>query len=198
MAHRRIRHLLLPSLIAFAAGYVIAKSNRRMPVGNTDVPEPAKPVDLDRYLGCWYEIGRYENGFERDCEGVTADYSIRPDGLIRVLNTGHRGRPTGRARLAEGKARVVEASGNAKLKVSFFGPFFFGNYWVLDHDDDYQWSIVGEPTGRYLWILSRHPTMAEDLKAMLFERVSKMGYDTGLIRMTLQPHQGSNPNRQLT
>jgi apolipoprotein D and lipocalin family protein len=187
MAFHRTKHSLFPMLFAFAAGYVIAKTIRSMPVGNTSVPEPAKPVDLDRYLGGWYEIGRYENDFERGCEGVTADYSLRPDGLIRVLNIGHRGTPTGRVRVAKGKAKVVEGSGNAKFKVSFLGPFFLGDYWVLDHDDEYEWSIVGEPTGKYLWVLSRHPTVPEDLRGLLFRRVSEMGYDTSLIRLTLQP-----------
>jgi apolipoprotein D and lipocalin family protein len=184
-AHRH--RVVLPTLFAFAAGYVVAKSFRSMPVGNTDVPEPVKPVDLDRYLGGWYEIGRYENGFERGREGVTADYSMRPDGLIRVLNIGHRGTPTGPVRAAEGKARVVQGSRNAKFKVSFLGPLFLGDYWILDHDDEYQWSIVGEPTGRYLWILSRHPTVPQEVKNMLFERTARMGYDTSLIRLTLQP-----------
>jgi apolipoprotein D and lipocalin family protein len=187
MALHRTRNLLIPALF-FAAGYVIAKGTRNITVGNPDVPEPAKAVDLTRYLGSWYEIGRYENRFEHNCEGVTADYSMRPDGLIRVLNIGHLESPTGRVRSVEGKARVVEGSGNAKLKVSFFGPFFLGDYWVLDHDDDYEWSIVGEPTGKFLWILSRHPTVSQEVENLLLERVSQMGYDTGLIRKTRQPH----------
>ena len=187
MALLRIRNILMPAL-AFAAGYAIAKGTRSATVGNMDVPEPAKPVDLTRYLGSWYEIGRYENRFEYNCEGVTADYSIGADGLIRIKNVCHRGSPTGRVRSVDGKARVVEGSGNAKLKVSFFGPFFLGDYWVLDHDHDYEWSIVGEPTGKYLWILSRHSTISQEVEHSLFERVSRMGYDTGLIRMTRQPH----------
>ena len=187
MSHRsfRIGPLLLPALLVLGAGFIACARSR--PVGNPNVPEPLKPVDLDRYLGRWYEIARYEAGFERDCEGVTADYSRRPDGLIRVLNTCRENSPDGRARSAEAKAKIVDGSGNAKLLVSFFGPFFVGKYWVLDHGDDYDWSIVGEPTGTYLWLLSREATPTVVAKSNLIARARSLGYDTGLLRMTRQP-----------
>lgn len=149
-----------------------------MPVGNPHVPEPAKAVDLERYLGKWYEIGRYENRFEKECEGVTAEYTLREDGLIRVLNTCHRG---DQVETADGKAKPVEHSNNAKLKVSFFGPFYFGNYWVLDHAADYSWSIVGEPSGKYLWLLSRTAKLSAKQKQALWNRAKVLGYDTSLL-----------------
>jgi apolipoprotein D and lipocalin family protein len=180
------RKLILPGLLVLGAGVLAVWRGRSRLIGNAAVPQPAKSVDLDRYLGRWYEIGRYDNFFERDCEAVTADYAVRPDGLIRVINTCRQGSPTGRARSIEGKAKVVDQSGNAKLKVSFFGPFYMGNYWVLDRADDYSWSIVGEPTGQYLWILTRDPTPPAEIKGMLFERALELGYDTSLIRMTWQ------------
>ncbi len=182
----KARHFIIPGLLVLGAGVLLSCRGSR-PVGNDHVPEPARPVDLDRYLGLWYEIGRYDASFEHDCEGVTAEYSMRPDGLIRVLNTCRLGSPSGRARSIEGKAKVVEGSGNAKLKVAFFGPFFIGDYWVLDHADDYGWSIVGEPSGKYLWILCREATPAPDIESMLFSRVRDMGYDTSIIRGTRQP-----------
>lgn len=154
--------------------------------GNRAVPEPAKPVDLGRYLGVWYELGRYENRFEHECQGVTAEYAKRADGLIDVVNTCHECDSRGRPRVATGRARVVTGSGNAKLKVSFFGPFFLGNYWVLDHADDYAWSIVGEPSGRYLWILSRDPAPSSTLYEQLAERCRSLGYDMTRFRRTLQ------------
>lgn len=152
--------------------------------GNAQVPEPARPVDLSRYLGRWYELARYENGFERDCEAVTADYATRDDGLIDVVNSCRKGGVNGPPDVSRGRAKVVADSGNAKLKVSFFGPFFFGNYWVLDHADDYSWSIVGEPSGRYLWILTREAAPAASVKDALIERVRALGYDTSMLRMT--------------
>jgi apolipoprotein D and lipocalin family protein len=176
--------LIVPGLLAVGAGSLIATCWQSRPVGNARVPEPAKPVEFARYLGRWYEIGRYDTRFERDCEAVTADYALRPDGLISVVNTCRNGSPTGRARSIECKAKIVEGSGNTKLKVSFFGPFYVGNYWVLDHADDYGWSIVGEPSGKYLWLLARDATPQAELKGMLFERAQALGYDTSMIRMT--------------
>lgn len=152
--------------------------------GNVAVPEPFKTVDLDRYLGKWYEYARYENGFERGCEGVTAEYAMRDDGLISVRNTCHQNGPDGKARTSEGRARIVPDSGGAKLEVSFFGPFFFGDYWVLDHGDNYTWSIVGEPSGRFLWILTRDAHPSADLVDWLVRRVASLGYDTTLLRTT--------------
>lgn len=117
------------------------------PVGNRAVPEPAKSVELDRYLGRWYEQFRYEASFQKDMDAVTANYSLNDDGSIKVVNKGRRGGVTGELKESVGKAKVVDTATNAKLKVSFFGPFY-GDYWVLDHADDYSWSIVGEPSGR--------------------------------------------------
>lgn len=156
------------------------------PKGNAKVPEPAKEVELDRYLGRWFELARYENRFERGCEGVTADYSLRADGLIEVRNTCRQGAPDGPARESLGRAKRVPDSRGAKLKVSFWGPFYVGNYWVLDHADDYTWSIVGEPSGRFLWILTREARPSAQLRRMLFERAAALGYDTSRLRPTAQ------------
>jgi apolipoprotein D and lipocalin family protein len=156
------------------------------PVGNISVPQPAKAVEVSRYLGRWYEIARYEQSFQKDCEGVTADYSLRDDGKIRVLNSCFVGSLDGKPKTATGKAKVVDSATNAKLKVSFFGPFY-GNYWVLDHADDYSWSIVGEPSGRYLWILHRSPNPGRQAQIDLSVKASLMGYDMKLLRWTKQP-----------
>jgi apolipoprotein D and lipocalin family protein len=181
------RTLLLLSVTVVGTTAALVASSRAKSVGNTRVPEPIKPVDLNRYLGRWYEIARYDASFERGCEGVTAEYALRADGLIRVLNTCREGSPSGRIRSSEGRAKIVPASGKAKLKVSFFGPFFYGDYWVLDHSDDYDWSIVGEPSGRFLWLLHRDATPPAETKKMLIERAGQLGYDTTRLRMTRQP-----------
>ena len=156
----------------------------RHPVGNASVPQPAKRVDLERYLGRWFEIARYEQSFQKGCVGVTADYSLRGDGSINVLNRCRK--PDGRVDEARGRARVGDTLTNAKLKVSFFGPFY-GDYWVLDHADDYSWSIVGESSGRYLWILARTPTPPEREVSDLIARAGAMGYDTTMLIRTAQP-----------
>jgi apolipoprotein D and lipocalin family protein len=152
--------------------------------GNAHVPQPARPVDLDRYAGRWYEFARYENRFEKGCESVTAEYAKRSDGLIAVTNRCRDGGVDGPLRVSEGRAKIVPDSGNAKLKVSFFGPFYLGNYWVLDHADDYSWSIVGEPSGRYLWILTRVEQPAQTLRVQLVSRAAALGYDTSMLRQT--------------
>lgn len=159
---------------------------RAGPVGNTSVPQPAKSVDLQAYLGRWYEQFRYEAPFQKGMDAVTADYSRNGDGSIRVVNRGRTGGVSGKEESSTGKAKVVDTTSNAKLKVSFFGPFY-GNYWVLDHGDRYEWSIVGEPSGRYLWALTRERNPDPSLIAMLESRVGALGYDRSLIRRTQQP-----------
>jgi apolipoprotein D and lipocalin family protein len=91
---------------------------------------------------------------------------------------------SGPFRSSEGRAKIVPDSGNAKLKLSFFGPFYIGDYWVLDRADDYTWSIVGEPGGRYLWILTRDAKPSADERKALFERARSLGYDVTMLRET--------------
>lgn len=158
---------------------------RPHPVGNPDVPQPRKAVDLARYLGHWYEIARYEQFFEKDCEAATADYTLLPNGRVGIVNACRM--PNGKRRAAKARAYVLPHSGNAKLMVSFFGPFFIGNYWVMDHADDYSWTIVGDPSGRYLWLLDRRPNPPEAEVAALIARAASLGYDTSMLRMTKQP-----------
>ncbi|QGZ66699.1 lipocalin family protein [Paraburkholderia acidisoli] len=180
------------ALGALAVGAVLVKKSGAFaggPRGNRRVPEPLKPVDLDRYAGRWFEFARYDNRFERGCEGVMAQYAKRGDGLIDVLNLCREGSASGPIRAARGRAKVVAGSGNAKLKVSFFGPFYVGHYWVLDHADDYRWSIVGEPSGRFLWILTRDAEPDARTAKELVGRARELGYDTSLLRFTAQRHE---------
>ena len=169
---------------AAALAYHCCKERGR--VGNHSVPEPSKSVDLARYMGRWHEFARYENRFEFGDEGVTAFYAVRKDGLVTVVNRGLQDSLDGKAKVAKGRAKLVPGSQGAKFKVSFFGPFFVGDYWVLDHDDDYSWSIVGEPSGKYLWILTRDSVPSIELGESLIHRAAELGYDTTRLRRTLQ------------
>ena len=155
------------------------------PMGNRAVPQPARTVDIDRYLGRWNEVYRYDAAFQKDCEAVSADYTRNPDGTIRVLNTCRKGAVDGPVKTVTGRAKIVDTASGAKLKVSFFGPFY-GDYWVLDRAEDYQWAIVGEPSGRYLWVLTREPRPAEAVRGFLRRRVEQLGYDWSLVRETRQ------------
>jgi apolipoprotein D and lipocalin family protein len=158
------------------------------PVGNRAVPQPARSVNLTQYMGRWYEQFRYEASFEMDMDDVTATYSINDDGTVKVINRGRKPGSSGDFKESVGKAKIADPQTNAKLKVSFFGPFY-GNYWVLDHGDDYDWTIVGEPSGRYLWVLTRTAHPAREVLAQLEARVRALGYDWSLVRVT--KHSGS-------
>lgn len=188
MQKRRGNSLALPALASLIALALAISWRRRNSVetGNSAVPEPSRPVDVDRYLGRWYELGRYDNWFERGCEAVTAEYAKRRDGLIDVINSCCQTGTRPRRRVSRGRAKIVSKSGNAKLKVSFFGPFYVGNYWILDRADDYSWSIVGEPSGRFLWILSRDRIPDEETYRDLVNRAHLMGYDMSRFRRTRQ------------
>ena len=153
------------------------------PSGNPAVPEPLKPLSLERYAGRWYEIARYPNRFERGCQAVTAEYALKPDGEIAVVNTCRKGSPDGPVEVARGRARRAGPDGSAKLEVSFFGPFF-SPYWVVDRADDYGWAIVSEPEGRLLWILARDPGAD---RSMLTARARALGFDTARLEYPEQP-----------
>ena len=131
-------------------------------------------VDLQRYGGLWHEIARYENRFEEGCVGATADYTLK-EGYLQVVNScyGEDGRLSDRAK---GKAYVVEGSGNAKLRVSFFWPFS-GDYWIIMLADDYRYSVVGDPQRKYLWILARGTVLSDEDREAIFSRLVELGYD---------------------
>ena len=137
-------------------------------------------VEIDRYLGTWYEIARYPNRFQKECVAVTADYSLRDDGKIRVLNACRKGSPDGPIKRIEGKAWVVDKETNAKLRVQFFWPFW-GAYWIIDLGKDYEYAVVGHPKRKYLWILSRTPEMSPELYQAIVERLIEQGYDPGRL-----------------
>jgi apolipoprotein D and lipocalin family protein len=140
-------------------------------------------VDLDRYLGTWYEIARYDAPFQEGCTATTATYSLRDDGLIRVENRCRVDHPDGPLREAEGKARIVDEATRAKLKVTFFWPFW-ADYWVIGLDPGYQWAVVGEPGRTYLWILSRTATLPEATLDEILRLVADRGYDPRPLMFT--------------
>ncbi len=142
-------------------------------------------VDLERYLGKWFEIASYPAWFARNCTGVTAEYSRREGSGIKVVNTCFKGSLDGKLKQAKGRARIADTETNAKLEVSFFGPFW-GDYWIIDLDSDYRWAVVGEPKRKYLWILSRTPTLDQEALDGILERLPDAGYDTGKLQSTPQ------------
>jgi apolipoprotein D and lipocalin family protein len=148
-------------------------------------PRTVAQVDLDRYLGRWYEIAHLPFRVQRGCHGTTATYSRNPDGTIRVVNRCRDGSLTGKERTAVGKAWVVDPQTRAKLKVQFFWPFR-GDYWVLALGPDYDWALVGTPSRRYLWILSRTPTLPQATLDQIRHLAAAQGYDTMRLLRTPQ------------
>ncbi len=148
--------------------------------GCVGVPEGIIPVtgfDINRYLGRWYEIARLDHSFERGLENVSADYSLRDDGGIDVVNRGYN--PDGKEwKEAKGKAYFVKDSSAGQLKVSFFGPFY-GGYNIIALDQaGYSYSIVCGPDKSYLWILSRTPEMNPLLLSELVSQAKGLGFET--------------------
>ena len=149
-------------------------------------PEVVPHVDIERYLGTWYEIARYPNWFQKKCVAVTADYSLRDDGKIRVVNACRKGSLDGPVKSIEGKAWVVDKETNARLEVQFFWPFR-GAYWIIDLGKDYDYAVVGHPNWKYLWILSRTPQMDPSLYQAILGRLVGQGYAPARLQKTLQP-----------
>lgn len=144
-------------------------------------------VELDRYVGRWYEVARYPNRFERDCaRDVTAEYSLQENGKIRVVNSCTK--QDGKRKQAKGSAKIVDKASNAKLKVTFFWPFY-GDYWIIDLDPEYRWAVIGEPKRQFLWILGRTPTLEASTMQDILSRLASRGYDAS--RLIYPQHTGS-------
>lgn len=149
-------------------------------VGKPDGVEPVTHFELRKYLGKWYEIARLDHSFERGLSRVTADYSLRDDGGVKVLNRGY-SEEKQKWKQAEGKAYFVGGDDTGYLKVSFFGPFY-GSYIVFALDrEQYRYSMVAGPNKSYLWILSRTPHMEDKVKAELVRKAAALGFDTGKL-----------------
>jgi apolipoprotein D and lipocalin family protein len=151
--------------------------------GCTGMPRDVTPVsdfDVDRYLGEWYEIARLDHSFERGLEKITAQYSLKPDGGLRVVNRGF-DTASGQWREAEGKAYFIGDPQTGRLKVSFFGPFY-GAYNIikLDHSG-YRYALVCGPDTSYLWILARTPDLDRTIVDQLVSYAEGLGFDTSQL-----------------
>jgi apolipoprotein D and lipocalin family protein len=165
-------------------------------LGACAAPPPAGPpvqtvasVDLQRYLGTWYEIARLPNSFQdggsRRCVETTATYALRPDGQVGVTNRCVDAGAGNAEAVATARAYAVEGSGNARLRVTFFWPFY-GDYWVIGLDPEYRWAVVGTPSRNFLWVLSRTPRMTEADHAAALGIAAAQGFDTARLQPTPQ------------
>lgn len=145
--------------------------------------ETVKSVEIKKYLGTWYEIARYEHSFEKDCKNVTATYTLKDDGDIKVVNICTNIK-TNKTKEAIGSAYSTDET-NTKIKVSFFWPFY-GDYWILDLDEDYSYALIGEASRKYFWILSRDKNLDENVKQNILNKLSSYGYSEKLLIWTIQ------------
>ena len=145
-----------------------------------------KNVDINRYAGKWYEIARFPHRFEKNLVGVTATYTLRPDGKISVLNEGYKNTLDGKHKKAKAFAKIKNPDIPGWLKVYFFWPFG-ADYLILELDqENYDYALVGSSTDNYLWILSRTPTMDESTYQMLVTKAAGRGYDTSKLERVPQ------------
>jgi apolipoprotein D and lipocalin family protein len=142
-------------------------------------------VDLGRYMGRWFEIASFPQSFQKGCHCSAAEYSMTDKGYVRVVNTCRQDSVEGKVKTANGKAFVVDGSGNAKLRVQFFWPFR-GDYWIIDLALDYTYAVVGDPSRKYLWILCRTPRMDEALYREILDRTAAKGFDISKLVRTDQ------------
>lgn len=173
--------LIIISLIGLNTAYCLSQ----------DSLVPVNFVDLDRYLGKWYEIARFDQKFQKDCTAVSATYSLRKDGDINVKNECRLNSPSGKHKVSYGRAWVTDKETNSKLKVQFFLktlriPLLAGNYWILALGNDYEYAIIGDNSRKYLWFLSRTSQMSNDLYEDLLNQAKSMGFDTSKLIKT--PH----------
>ncbi len=176
--------LLLLSCCVWISG--CGESSKR----KSDQPlQTVASVDLQKYLGTWYEIARFPFSIQEGCHATTATYSLRTDGKIDVFNSCRMGAMDGEASEAHGKAWIVDTASNAKLKVSFnffMGLFGGGDYWIIRLAPDYSYSVVSEPKGRYLWILSRNPQMSDALYQEILASLKGDGFLVEYLQKTPQ------------
>jgi apolipoprotein D and lipocalin family protein len=171
----------------FIIGIVILFSVSIFP--QSDSPQTVEYVDLKKYAGLWYEIARIPNGFQDQCvKGTRAEYILKEDGEISVVNSCID--KDGEVDDADGVARVVEKNSNAKLEVSFVSFLgwrpFWGDYWIIGLDENYQWAIIGTPSRKYGWVLSRTKKIEEQTMNKIWEILKEQGYNRSDFEMSPQ------------
>lgn len=142
--------------------------------------ETVKLLDLHQYMGQWYEIARFDHRFERGLVGNMAEYTLLKDGKIQVLNSGYESDFSGKYKIAKGKAKLPDSAEPGKLKVSFF-LWFYGDYYVMELDENYNYALIGSSSDKYLWILSRTPQLSKETLDLLLEKARKRGYDVSKL-----------------
>ncbi|MGM0509077.1 MAG: lipocalin family protein [Fusobacteriota bacterium] len=151
-------------------------------------PETVENFEIENFLGKWYEVGRITTKFEKDLVGVTATYTLKENGDIKVLNKGYKNELDGKIQAIEGKAKIPNPDNPSKLKVYFF-PIFGADYNVISVKGDYDYALIGGSTPDYLWILSRTRRVDEEIYNKLLQRAKEEGYNVDKVERVLQPEE---------
>lgn len=151
-------------------------------------PQPAKPVSPALYSGRWYEIARTKNKMQANCEASTNDFqNWSPTGAFSIVQTCHQGSPTGPAHVITASGRVLPNCANAKMKLGMLGGLLSQEYWIVDHADNGAWAIMDRSDGRYVWLLSRQPSLSAADKAVALARLQSLGFDMSRLAFPQQP-----------
>ncbi len=150
---------------------------------NTPI-ETVDYVDVNRYLGRWYDIASYPQWFQEGCTNTQALYELKKNGDLKVTNSCNLDKVDGKLKVSIGKAKIVDKTTNSKLKVSFFGPFY-GKYWIIDLGENYEYAVVSDPTQETLWILSRTKKLEQTLLNEILSRLQSKGYDLKKLSYTI-------------
>ena len=177
------RYSIIASFLLGASGACTPSTSQRL---GLLAPAVAATVDLDRYLGTWYEIASFPKWFQRGCTGSIATYRAADDGRILVQNSCHLDQLEGPLRVANGIVRQPDPAKPGQLRVSFWRPFW-GDYWILELASDYSHAVVGAPSRDALWILSRTPQLPRATYAGILTRLRGQGFETERLVATLQP-----------
>ena len=172
---------LFSGILVLVSEFVLAQDKQQPPT-------TVLKVDLEKYSGLWYEIAKIPNSFQDQCAyGTTAEYKINEDGEIEVINKCYD--EEGEPDIAEGVAQVVDKETNAKLEVSFVSFLgirpFWGDYWIIGLDENYNWAVVGTPNRKYGWILSRTPALPDETMKIIFSILKKNSYNPDDFEMTV-------------
>ncbi|MDX2235439.1 MAG: lipocalin family protein [Hyphomonadaceae bacterium] len=174
-AQKTARRTGRAAMAAMALGFALTMGAS---VALAAAPEPARRVDASNYSGRWYEIARLPNRFQRNCTGASVDYTLEGEKVRAVQRCAAVAGKNGRTFRSSG--RILDPGTNAKVRLTFAG-FWSQDYWILDNDPAARWAIVGDPRGRFVWIMFRDPTPGDAAVAAAVSRARALGYDTSRL-----------------
>jgi apolipoprotein D and lipocalin family protein len=168
------------TLAAVLAGLMFAP----LPAAAAGAAQPTRHIDLSEIMGRWYEVARTPNQLQNDCEAGASEWTPKGDGFA-VVQSCHKGSPTGPLATWRAKATVADKRTNARFRMSFFGGLISQDYVVLDHRPDQGWLLLATANGKYVWLMSQRPTLPAAIKSQALARIRQLGFDVGRLEFPL-------------